>query len=144
MHTFSLDVEQEWTPQRHVEKSLGTESGGDFAVACWEPGQVSPYHCHPDATEIYFCFTGSGVMRTPEETVPITPGSLVVHPPGELHEYENGPERTLLFRVRYGADVAGRIFGWRGHPEVVPSGEDIAYFAEHPPGIRFEPDGPAS
>ena len=38
---------------------------GDVTVACWEPGQISPYHCHPFATEIYFCFSGGGTMRTP-------------------------------------------------------------------------------
>ena len=100
MHVFSLEQEQVFDPRRHVEKILGTGPGGDFTVACWEPGQVSPYHCHPDATEIYFCFSGGGVMRTPQETAAIQPGGFVVHPPGELHEYENGPARSLLFRVR--------------------------------------------
>jgi mannose-6-phosphate isomerase class I len=47
------------------------------------------------------CFSGGGVMRTPEQTVDITPGSFVVHPPGELHAYTNGAHRTMLFRVRY-------------------------------------------
>ena len=40
------------------------------------------------------------VVRTGDnlETIAIVPGSFVVHPPGELHEYINGPARTLLFR----------------------------------------------
>ena len=104
MHVFSLKSEQEFDPKRHVEKILGDLGGGDFTVACWEPGQVSPYHCHPEATEIYFCYQGGGVMRTPDRTVDVAPGAFVVHPPGEVHEYENGPARTLLFRVRYGRD----------------------------------------
>jgi mannose-6-phosphate isomerase-like protein (cupin superfamily) len=95
MQVFDLSREQEFNPQRHVEKILGTIGGGDVTVACWEPGQISPYHCHPHATEIYFCLTGGGKMRTPERMVEITPGACVVHPAGELHEYENGPERTL-------------------------------------------------
>lgn len=84
-----------------------------MTVACWEPGQISPYHSHPEATEIYFCFEGGGLMRTPEASVPVTPGSFVVHPPGEFHEYENGPQRTLLFRVRYGPDMRSESRGWR-------------------------------
>lgn len=143
MHAFALPDEQVFDPQQHVEKILGRESGGDFTVACWEPGQVSPYHCHPAATEIYLCVEGGGTMRTPEETVAVRPGGFVVHPPGELHEYENGPGRTLLFRVRYGEDVSMRSIGWRGHPEAVPDEESVAYFAEHPPGVTFDPDGPA-
>jgi mannose-6-phosphate isomerase-like protein (cupin superfamily) len=129
MHVFDLGKEQVWDPKRHVEKILGTEADGDFTVACWEPGQVSPYHCHPDATEIYFCFSGGGIMRTPTETIDVTPGSFVVHPRGELHEYENGPQRTLLFRVRYGTDMAARSKAWRNKPGWAMSGEDAAYFS---------------
>src|SRR4051812_50158403 len=102
MQVFNLLAEQEWDPKRHVEKVLGEIGEGDVTVACWEPGQISPNHCHPEATDIYFCFQGGGKMRTPKETVDIAPGGFVVHPPGELHEYINGPQRTLVFRARYG------------------------------------------
>jgi len=133
VHAFKLEQEQEWNPARHVEKVLRRLDGGDVSVACWEPGQVSPYHCHPDATEIYFCFSGGGVMRTPSETVDIVPGSFVLHPPGELHEYANGAQRTLLFRVRYGADMRPRFHDWRGNNAWKQSAEDAAYFRDHPP-----------
>lgn len=128
MLTFSLKAEQRFNPQKHVERILGKVSEGDVTVACWEPGQISPYHCHPNATEIYFCFEGGGVMRTPTETVEVTPGSFVVHPRGELHEYANGPTRTLLFRVRYGEDMSTRTREWRGNPAWTSGPEDVAYF----------------
>jgi hypothetical protein len=70
MLVFSLQREEEWNPDQHVEKILGRVDGGDVTVACWEPGQISPYHCHPEATEIYFCFTGGGRMRTPYVALP--------------------------------------------------------------------------
>jgi quercetin dioxygenase-like cupin family protein len=132
MDVFSLDKEQEWNPKKHVEKILGKVADGDVTVACWEPGQISPYHCHPHATEIYFCYSGGGTMRTPKETVPVTPGSFVVHPPGEVHEYANGSERTLLFRVRYGTDMLTRHLDWRGNPDFRQKPEDAAYFKQHP------------
>ena len=66
MHVFSVTSEAEFNPKKHVEKILGTIEDGDVTVACWEPGQISPNHCHPHATEIYFCFEGGGTMRTPE------------------------------------------------------------------------------
>ena len=91
-----------------VEKVLGKVGVGDVTVACWEPGQICAYHCHPEATEVYFCFQGGGKMRTAERTIDIVPGGFVVHPPGELHEYINGPQRTLLFRVRYGKAMTSR------------------------------------
>ena len=120
MHVFDLRKEQEWSPLRHVEKILGQTGEGDVTVACWEPGQISPNHCHPHATEIYFCFEGGGTMRTPTQTVEVRPGAFVVHPPGEVHEFANGPERTLLFRVRYGDDMSTRVEAWRGNPDWQP------------------------
>jgi len=134
MHVFSLPGEAEWDPRKHVEKILGKIEEGDVTVACWEPHQVSPYHCHPEATEIYFCVAGDGKMRTPKETIDVVPGAFVVHPPGELHEYINGPARTLLFRVRYGKDMSSRHFSWPSNPDWKQKPRDTDYFQEHPPG----------
>ena len=132
MYVFSLLEEQQFNPRKHVEKILGTVAEGDVTVACWGPGQISPYHCHPDATEIYFCVRGGGTMRTPQTTVDVTPGSFVVHPAGELHEYANGPERTLLFRVRYGKHMGSRHIEWRGNPNWKQRPEDAEYFSRNP------------
>ena len=134
MYAFALEDEQEFDPKKHVEKVLGTAAEGDFTIACWEPGQVSPNHCHPDATEIYFCYQGGGIMKTPDETIEVKPGAFVVHPPGEVHEYTNGPERTLLFRVRYGTDMVSRKVDWPTNVGWAPSPEDIAYFENNPVG----------
>ena len=133
MHVFSLEREQQWNPKRHVENILGTVADGDVTVACWEAGQISPYHCHPHATEIYFCFSGGGTMHTPQETIAVTPGSFVVHPPCEVHEFENGPARTLLFRVRYGANMLARHWQWRGKKDWNQSAADAEYYRDHPP-----------
>jgi len=134
MHVFDLGREQEWNPQHHVEKILGRVEGGDVTIACWEPGQISPCHCHPGATEIYFCWSGGGTMRTPTETVAIVPGSFVVHPPGEVHEYENGRVRSLLFRVRYGGDMRAHHVDWRGRAGWTQSAQDADYYKQHPVG----------
>jgi quercetin dioxygenase-like cupin family protein len=134
MHVFSLQREQEWNPKRHVEKILGRIGAGDVTVPCWEPGQTSPYHCHPHSTEIYFCFEGGGRMRTPAATVDVAPGAFVVHPPGEVHEFANGPQRTLLFRVRYGTDMLAHHAEWRDNPDWRQSEADAAYFRRHPIG----------
>ena len=132
MHVFNLSAEQEFHPKEHVEKILGRIADGDVTVACWEPGQISPYHCHPEATEIYFCYQGGGKMRTPERIIDVTPGSFVVHPAGEVHEYINGPQRTLLFRVRYGTDMRAHHVAWRGRPGWQQSPRDADYFRQHP------------
>lgn len=138
MHVFDLKREQEWNPKQHVEKILGKVAEGDVTVACWEPGQISPYHCHPHATEIYFCYEGGGKMRTPERTIDVVPGSFVVHPKGELHEYINGPQRTLLFRVRYGDDMATRHMENRQHQGWTQKPEDVEFFRANPALVKAE------
>ena len=132
MLIFDLQKEQKWDPEHHVEKVLGKVSEGDVTIACWEPGQISPNHCHPNSTEIYFCYQGGGQMRTAERTVDIVPGSFVVHPPGELHEYINGPKRTMLFRVRYGTSYESRKTANRGQKGWTQDAADIAFFKANP------------
>ena len=39
-------------------------------------------------------------MKTLDTTIGVKPDGFVVHPPGEVHEYTNGPERTLMSRAR--------------------------------------------
>jgi quercetin dioxygenase-like cupin family protein len=134
MYSFNLHTEQSFDPRRHMERVLGRTGEGDVTIACWEPGQTSPYHCHPNATEIYFCVEGGGTMRTRSETIAIAPGAFVVHPRGELHEYINGPQRSVLFRVRYGDDMSGRTREWPSNPDWKPRPGDIEYFAANSSG----------
>ena len=134
MLAFDLNAEQMFNAERHVEKILGSVGEGDVTVACWEPGQVSPNHLHPNATEIYFCVSGGGVMRTPTGDVEVKPGGFVVHPRGELHEYVNGPRRTLLFRVRYGDDMSTRSKEWPTNKSFRAKTEDAAFFQQYPDG----------
>ena len=65
MYVFNLKAEQAFDPKNHLERVLGRVGEGDVTIACWEPGQTSPYHCHPNATEIYFCFEGGGKSARP-------------------------------------------------------------------------------
>jgi len=74
-------------------------------------------------------------MRTPGGTVEVKPGSFVVHPRGELHEYINGPQRTLLFRVRYGDDMSTRTKDWPSNSDFQPRPGDPEWFAAHPNGL---------
>ena len=134
MHVFSLEREQQWNPKHHVEKILGKIADGDVTVACWEPGQISPYHCHPDATEIYFCFSGGGTMRTPKETIAVAPGAFVVHPPGEVHEYENGPAAPCCSACATAPTCARIIAPGAAMRNGSNRREDADYYRHHPVG----------
>jgi quercetin dioxygenase-like cupin family protein len=139
MRAFDIGSDIRFATRRHVEKVLVAEHGGDFSVACWEAGQISPYHCHPEAIEAYYCVMGGGTMRTPAGSISLAPGALVIHPLGELHEYENGSERSVLLRVRYGEDVGGYELARRGDPSWRQPDRDAAFFRLHPPPSVIAP-----
>jgi len=103
MHVFSLTQEQEWDPRRHVEKILGKIAGGDVTVACWEPGQISPIHCHPGADEIYHIVQGEGLFSDGRTERRLGRGDTVVFPAGEVHQVQ-AVTRMVLYRVQAGAD----------------------------------------
>jgi mannose-6-phosphate isomerase-like protein (cupin superfamily) len=120
--------------RRHVERILGEVGDGDYTVACWEPGQISPHHSHPNCTEIYLCLSGKGIMNVLGRSIDITPGAFRFHPPAELHEFVNGDGRSVLFRVRYGRPKTTRIKEWRGNSQWKPTSEDTACFEQYPRG----------
>ena len=126
-----------------LENILGETGGGDYSVVCWQPGQVSPNHCHPHATEICFCFEGGGTMRMPGGNVAVTPGAFCVHLPGEVHEYVYGPQRSLLFRVRCGADMETRILTWPTNPDFAMSPADVAYLSAIQPTTEIRNGTPS-
>lgn len=136
MLSFDLNKEASFDTSHHVEKILGTVEGGDVTAACWAPGQISPNHSHPECTEIYLCVYGGGTMRTPGDTVEVVPGSFVVHPPGEVHEYINGPQNSLLFRVRYSGQPAlihySRHWANRGKTPWIQKPADAEYYKNNP------------
>ena len=80
---FTREIKNAFSPEERIEKILGQYSGGDVTVACWEPGQVSSDHAHPEAVEIYMCLQGGGIMRTDTGTEQIVPDDIkwVIHVP---------------------------------------------------------------
>lgn len=123
MFFYQVSEHINFNPGRHSENILGRYETGDVSLACHEPNQTGPYHAHPGCTEIYFCIEGEGRMRVDDQNVALTPGTIIVHPPGELHEFSSGPERTVLFRVRYGADFTSRIQEWPSNPDWKSEGD---------------------
>ena len=53
---------------------------------CYEPGQVTLFHVHPNDDEVILCVEGRGAITFEErDDVPIVPGSLVSLPAGLPH-----------------------------------------------------------
>jgi quercetin dioxygenase-like cupin family protein len=53
---------------------------------CYEPGQVTPFHVHPNDDEVIFCVEGRGAITFEARAdVPMVAGSLVSLPAGLPH-----------------------------------------------------------
>ena len=67
-------------------------------IVCYEPGQLTKTHVHPNQDEIFFCMDGSGVITfAGRDDIPIEKGSVVFVPKGTEHGVNTiGDERLVL------------------------------------------------
>ncbi len=72
---------------------------------CYEPGQVTPFHVHPNDDEVIFCVEGRGTITFADRpSVPIEPGSLVSLPAGLPHGIEAaaGSRMVVIYTTNAG------------------------------------------
>lgn len=64
---------------------------------CYEPGQVTPFHVHPNDDEVIFCVEGRGAITFEDRPdVPIEPGCLVSLPAGLPHGIAAAPDSRMV------------------------------------------------
>jgi quercetin dioxygenase-like cupin family protein len=103
MEILDLKGQQEFSPDRHVYKSLAETPHCSISVVGWEPGQTSPIHSHPGADEIYHVLEGEGLFDDGREARRLGPGDTVIFPAGDVHRVQS-ITRMVLYRVQAGAD----------------------------------------
>jgi quercetin dioxygenase-like cupin family protein len=103
MEILDLKGSKEFSPDRHVYKSLAETPFCSISVVGWEPGQTSPIHSHPTADEIYHVLEGEGLFDDGQKEVRLGPGDTVIFPAGEVHRVQS-VTRMVLYRVQAGGD----------------------------------------
>jgi quercetin dioxygenase-like cupin family protein len=64
---------------------------------CYEPGQITPLHMHPDDDEVVFCVEGRGAVTFEDrESVPLSPGTIVSLPAGLAHRLEAASDSRMV------------------------------------------------
>ncbi len=64
---------------------------------CYEPGQVTPFHVHPNDDEVILCVEGRGAITFETlDPVPMAPGSLVSLPAGLPHGIEAAKDSRMV------------------------------------------------
>ncbi|MFN2289795.1 MAG: cupin domain-containing protein [Anaerolineae bacterium] len=79
--------------------AIGPDEGAPFfnmRIFEVEPGQATPHHGHWWEHEV-FVLSGEGVVRTEQGDVPVSHGSTVFVPGGEIHQFRNTGTGILRF-----------------------------------------------
>lgn len=103
MQILDLKGAKQFSPERHVYKTLTDTPFCSISVVGWEPGQTSPIHAHPGADEIYHVLEGEGLFNDGHQEVRLRPGDTVIFPAGEVHRVQS-VTRMVLYRVQAGTD----------------------------------------
>jgi uncharacterized cupin superfamily protein len=70
----------------------------DLELGKIPPGfSCCPYHSHATQWEFYIFLEGTGTVRTADGLHPVGPGDVVLHPPGEAHQFTNTGATDLQY-----------------------------------------------
>jgi oxalate decarboxylase/phosphoglucose isomerase-like protein (cupin superfamily) len=106
--------------------STGAESFS-FGTVNIAPGTGHERHNHPDADEVIFVRSGTGMqMLDDEEPVAIGPGDCIFVPKGVYHATENTGWETLRLIVVYTPAGPEDLFRAMDECTVIPAGEPPA------------------
>ena len=86
-----------YSPEARVNQPVLSSKDLVTRMNCYEPGQVTPLHIHPDDDEVVFCVEGRGAVTFEErEAVALAPGSIVSLPAGLAHRIEAAPDSRMV------------------------------------------------
>jgi len=86
-----------YSPEMRVNQLLANSNDFVTRMGCYEPGQLTPLHIHPNDDEVIFCVEGRGAVTFEErEAVPLVPGRLVSVPAGLAHRLEAAADSRMV------------------------------------------------
>jgi quercetin dioxygenase-like cupin family protein len=97
VQAININELKRYSPEARVNQPLLSSTDLVTRMNCYEPGQVTPMHTHPDDDEVVFCVEGRGAVTFEQrEAVPIVPGSLISLPKGLAHRIEAANDTRLV------------------------------------------------
>jgi uncharacterized cupin superfamily protein len=84
-----------------AKRNTPTGLGGhpfDLELGKLAPGErPCPFHSHATQWELFIFLAGTAKVRANDETAILHAGDIVVHPPGEAHDFTNTGDTDLLY-----------------------------------------------
>ena len=86
-----------YSPDARVNQPVLASRDLVTRMNCYEPGQITPLHMHPDDDEVVFCVEGRGAVTfETRAAVPLTPGAIVNLPAGLAHRIEAAADSRMV------------------------------------------------
>src|SRR3954463_11134754 len=86
-----------YSPEARVNQPVLASKDLVTRMNCYEPGQITPLHTHPDDDEVVFCVEGRGAVTfEARDPVPLAPGSIVSLPAGLAHRIEAAADSRMV------------------------------------------------
>lgn len=103
--SVNVDAFKRYSPQARVNQLLIQSNDFVTRINCYEPGQITPFHVHPNDDEVIFCLEGRGAITFDDrDDVPIEPGSLISLPAGLPHGIAAAADSRLVVIYTTNAD----------------------------------------
>ena len=97
VQSLNINELKRYSREARVNQPLLASKDLVTRMNCYEPGQVTPFHVHPDDDEVIFCVEGRGAITFEgRDDVPLTPGSLVSLPAGLPHGIAAAADSRLV------------------------------------------------
>ena len=98
---FDLHALKAFAPDKRVRKMLFKSDQLWSEIACYEPGQSTVMHVHPNEEEAIFVVEGTAHMSIDGEEVVVPAGSIVKFPNAVHHDVRNpGPDRCVIMFLK--------------------------------------------
>jgi quercetin dioxygenase-like cupin family protein len=97
VQSLNINDLKRYSPEARVNQPLLDSQDLVSRMNCYEPGQVTPFHVHPNDDEVIYCVEGRGAITF--ETlppVPMVPGSFVSLPAGLPHGIEAAADSRMV------------------------------------------------
>ena len=97
VQSLNINDRKRYAPEARVNQPLLSSNDLVTRMNCYEPGQATPMHVHPDDDEVIFCAEGRGAITFADrDDLPISPGSLVSLPAGLAHGIEAAADSRMV------------------------------------------------
>lgn len=105
VQSVNINSVKKYSPEARVNLPLLASKDFVTRMNCYEPGQVTPFHVHPNDDEVIFCVEGRGAVTFADRpAVPIEPGSVISLPAGLPHGIQAAADSRMVVIYTTNAD----------------------------------------